>query len=94
MENRTLIIDAAHIDSMDQIHDRFYAAFDFPECYGETLDSLHDYLGEINRYDAEIRILNNAALDGTLGEKEAQALRAVLRDSAGENPRITVQFID
>ena len=41
---KTLIIDAASIDSMYTIHDRFIAAFDFAECYGETLDSLHDYL--------------------------------------------------
>ena len=33
---KTLIIDAASIDSMYTIHDRFIAAFDFAECYGET----------------------------------------------------------
>lgn len=49
---KTLIIDAASIDSMYTIHDRFIAAFDFAECYGETLDSLHDYLCEINKFDA------------------------------------------
>ena len=34
---KTLIIDAASIDSMYTIHDRFIAAFDFAECYGETV---------------------------------------------------------
>lgn len=91
---RTLIIDAASLTSMDQVHDRFYAAFDFPECYGETLDSLHDYLGEINRYDAEIKILNNSALERGIGGPEAKALRRVLTDSATENPHIHVEFID
>lgn len=91
---RTLIIDAASLTGMDQIHDRFYAAFDFPECYGETLDSLHDYLGEINRYDAEIKILNNSKLERRIGGPEAKALRRVLTDSAAENPHITVEFID
>lgn len=89
---KTLIIDAASISGMDQIHGRFYAAFDFPECYGETLDSLHDYLGEINGYDALIRIVNSAQLESRLGEGQAQALRRVLTDSAAENPCITVEF--
>ena len=90
---KTLIIDAATIDSMYTIHDRFFAAFDFADCYGETLDSLHDYLGEINS-EAEIRILNNSALENSLGENEAKALRRVLTDSAAENPNIRVEFID
>lgn len=89
---KTLIIDAASISGMDQIHGRFYAAFDFPECYGETLDSLHDYLGEINGYDALIRIVNSTQLESRLGEGQAQALRRVLTDSAAENPCITVEF--
>lgn len=90
---KTLIIDAATVGSMDIIHGRFYAAFDFPECYGETLDSLHDYLGEINA-EAEIRILNNSALENSIGEKEAAGLRRVLTDSAAENPNIHVEFVD
>ena len=60
---KTLIIDAASIDSMYTIHDRFIAAFDFAECYGETLDSLHDYLCEINKFDAHVKILNNSRLE-------------------------------
>ena len=89
---KTLIMDAASISGMDQIHGRFYAAFDFPECYGETLDSLHDYLGEINGYDAVIRILNSSELENRLGEGEAKALRKVLSDSAAENRCISVEF--
>ncbi len=90
---KTLIIDAASISGMDIIHDRFYAAFDFPECYGETLDSLHDYLGEVN-YDAEIKILNNSSLEASVGEKQAKALRRVLNDCAAENSHIKVEFVD
>ncbi len=90
---KTLIIDAATISGMDMIHGRFYAAFDFPECYGETLDSLHDYLGEVNT-EAEIRILNNSALENSLGEKEAKALRKVLTDSASENENLHIEFVD
>ena len=90
---KTLIIDAATVGSMDIIHGRFYAAFDFPECYGETLDSLHDYLGEINT-EAEIKILNNSALEGSIGEKDTAGLRRVLNDSAAENPNIHVEFLD
>ena len=90
---KTLIIDAATVGNMDIIHGRFYAAFDFPECYGETLDSLHDYLGEINT-EAEIKILYNSALEGSFGEKDAAGLRRVLNDSAAENPNIHVEFLD
>lgn len=90
---KTLIIDAAAISGMDIIHDRFYAAFDFPECYGETLDSLHDYLGEVNE-EAEVRILNNSSLENAIGEKNAAGLRRVLNDTAAENPNIRVEFLD
>ena len=78
---KTLIIDAASIDSMYTIHDRFIAAFDFAECYGETLDSLHDYLCEINKFDAHVKILNNSRLEEAVGAKEAAALRRVLTRS-------------
>ena len=87
---KTLIIDAASIDSMYTIHDRFIAAFDFAECYGETLDSLH----EINKFDAHVKILNNSRLEEAVGAKEAAALRRVLTDTEAENPRFTVEFVD
>ena len=90
---KTLIIDAASVRGMDIIHDRFYAAFDFPECYGETLDSLYDCLGEVNS-EAEIKILNNSALENSIGKKEADGLRRVLTDIAEENPKIRVEFVD
>ena len=85
---KTLIIDAASIDSMYTIHD------DFAECYGETLDSLHDYLCEINKFDAHVKILNNSRLEEAVGAKEAAALRRVLTDTEAENPRFTVEFVD
>lgn len=91
---RTLIIDGANIGGMEQLHGRFYAAFDFPECYGENLDALHDYLTELSAYDAEIQILNSSSLGDSLGENNAQALRRVLADCAAENPRITVRYDD
>lgn len=47
MTKRTLVIDGAAIKGMEQIHGRFFAAFDFPDYYGENLDSLHDCLTEI-----------------------------------------------
>ena len=79
---------------MYTIHDRFIAAFDFAECYGETLDSLHDYLCEINKIDAHVKILNNSRLEEAVGAKEAAALRRVLTDTEAENPRFTVEFVD
>lgn len=94
MENRTLIIDGASVGGMEQLHGRFYAAFDFPDCYGENLDALHDCLTDIGNYNAVIRITNDSALEQSLGEKTAAALRRVLRDCATENPHITVEFTD
>ena len=91
---KTLIIDAATVDSMYTIHDRFFAAFDFAECYGETLDALHDYLGEINSYDAHVKIINNSSLEKAVGAREAAALRRVLTDTEAENPHFTVEFVD
>lgn len=91
---KTLIIDGASIGGMEQIHGRFYAAFDFPECYGENLDALHDYLGDISDYDAHIKITNSSSLEQTIGENNAAALRRVLCDCAAENPHITVEFVD
>lgn len=94
MEKRTLIIDGAAVGGMEQLHGRFYAAFDFPDCYGENLDALHDCLTDIAGYNAVIRITNSSALADTLGEKTASALRRVLCDCAAENPSISVEFID
>lgn len=85
---KSLIIDGASIGGMEQLHGRFYAAFDFPECYGENLDALHDCLTEIGAYDAEIIIRSADALPAALGEKNAKALLRVLSDSAAKNPRI------
>ena len=53
----TLIINAETIGGMDQIHGRFYAAFNFPECYGENLDALWDVLTEPEQKEKRFRIL-------------------------------------
>lgn len=90
----TLIINAETIGGMDQIHGRFYAAFNFPECYGENLDALYDYLCEIVKEDAEIKILNSSKLEQTLGDKDAGGFRRVLADAARENPHLHVIFED
>lgn len=88
---KTLIIDGAAISGMDQIHGRFYAMFDFPECYGENLDDLHEYLNEV-KYDALIRITNNSALSSALGQDDAEALRRILSACSTENPHLTVEL--
>lgn len=93
METRTLIIDGASVGGMEQLHGRFFAAFDFPDCYGENLDALHDCLTGISGYNAVIRITNSSALEQSLGEKTAAALRRALTDCAAENPHISVEFI-
>lgn len=89
---KKLIINAENISGMEQIHDRFYAAFDFPECYGENLDALYDCLCEVVTYDSEIRITNSSHLKERLGEKNADRLRRVLADASAENPHISVVF--
>ncbi|MGN1340382.1 MAG: barstar family protein [Oscillospiraceae bacterium] len=94
MKNRTLIIDGASVGGMEQLHGRFYAAFDFPFCYGENLDALHDCLTDISAFNAVIRIINSGSLEQSLGEKNAAGLRRVLLDCAAENPHISVEFTD
>lgn len=86
---RTLIIDGAAIGGMEQLHGRFCAAFDFPDCYGENLNALHDCLTDTS-YDAQIIIRNTDALSNSLGEKNAKALLKTLSDCAEENPHISV----
>ena len=91
---KTLIIDAASIDSMYTIHDRFIAAFDFAECYGETLDSLHDYLCEINKFDAhaEAVVLQGFALP--LGQRlDDLHLDAAVLGVEGDLPLDAVQIV-
>ncbi len=90
----TLIIDAAAIGGMEQLHGRFYAAFEFPECYGENLDALYDYLCEIVKEYSEIKIRNSSKLEQSLGEKDAAGLRRVLADASRENPHIKVIYED
>lgn len=90
---KTLIIDAASIGGMEQVHERFYAAFDFPEYYGENFDALHDMLCELHG-EAVIRITNNKSLERSIGGPEAKTLRRVLCGCAEENPGISVEFID
>lgn len=89
---KKLIIDSATIGGMEQLHGRFFAAFDFPECYGENLDALYDYLCEIVTEDAEIVFRNSASLADSLGEKSAAGLRRVLKDASEENPHIRVIY--
>ena len=88
---KTLIIDGASISGMDQIHGRFYAMFSFPECYGESLDELREYLNVVE-YDALVRITNSAALDKQLGKEQADAPRRVLTDCAAEIPHLTIEL--
>ena len=73
-----LTIDCAM--SMEDIHNRFADALDFPWWYGKNLDALYDLLTALS---ADVSI--------TLLEPELQpALVRVLTDAAEENPHLTL----
>ena len=91
---KTLIIDAASIDSMYTIHDRFICRVRISRsATARRWIRCTITLCEINKFDAHVKILNNSRLEEAVGAKEAAALRRVLTDTEAENPRFTVEFV-
>lgn len=90
---KTLLIDGKTVVGKEQLHERFAAAFDFPDYYGANLDALFDCLGDVN-CEAEIRIINAKNLEENIGRDYAENLKSALLDAQNEFPNITVEFID
>lgn len=76
---KTVFLDGAELS-----HDTLAAALEFPAYYGRNLDALQDCLGNICEPTA-IVIENPGAILA-----EGRRILAVIRDSAAENPCITV----
>ena len=90
---KTLLIDGNSIAGKEQLHERFAAAFDFPDYYGANLDALFDCLGEI-RCEAEIRIINARGIAEKFGEDYAENFKDALLDAQSEFKNVHVEFVD
>lgn len=85
-------LDGRALDSREALHQALSALLAFPAYYGKNLDALHDCLTDLSE-PSELVLRGEAALSGLLG-RCADAFRRVLRDSAAENPLLTVRWED
>ena len=83
---KEITIHCQGILSRSILHKALTETFFFPDRYGQNLDSLHDMLTDI-RTDTTL-ILQ----DFTADAPENQGIRAVLEDSAEENPHLHIAF--
>ena len=84
------VLDLFACESAADVHRALADGLRFPAWYGGNLDALHDCLTDL-REPTELVIRGEGALDDLLGRRAA-AFRRVLRDSAVENPNLTVRF--
>ena len=81
-----------NITSMNDVHEAFAEALDFPDYYGENLDALYDCLGDI--FEEVLIIIADAELLGdALGER-FDSLVELLDDICEENSNITVRYVE
>ena len=83
---KEIVLNGISLTARDEVHRLFAAELEFPEWYGNTLDSLYDCLTDL-RYDVVIHICDIESLESALGSY-ARRLMGVLRDASSENPRI------
>ena len=85
-------MEIIRLEAVDRsgLHDIFQTYF--PEPYGRNLDALHDVLSCWSR-DLTIE-LDEASLCRTLEDRYYEKLLRMLRDTAEENPRITLTVIE
>ena len=83
-----LKLDASNVTTRSALHDLFAQTLSLPEWYGRNLDALHDCLTEQSE-DVCIAVCADELI-GTLGERYVRQLLHLLRDCAGENPRIVL----
>ena len=84
------ILDVSACKSAEDLHRALADGLRFPAWYGGNLDALHDCLTDLTE-PTELVICCKDALDTLLGRRGAAFCR-VLRDSAEENPNLTVRF--
>lgn len=83
-----LRLDANNVKTRGDLHDLFADTLSLPEWYGRNLDALHDCLTSMSE-DVQITVCAEELI-GTLGERYVRQLTRLLRDSAEENPHITL----
>lgn len=87
---RTWIIDAAALQSREQLHEWAAAALPLPPYYGHNLDALHDALCELGT-DTGISVLNADELPRRFGRWGQSVLR-LLAQAGEQNPHLTVDI--
>ncbi len=86
----TIVIDGADITTREALHSRLALCLGLRDYYGRNLDALYDCLTE-RQTDTRLEVRHISALEAALGGY-AGALLDTLRDAAGENPRLEVEF--
>lgn len=79
---RRIELDAERLTERRAAHRYLKERFGFPDYYGGNLDALHDMLTELSPVTVAVR--------GRISGYGGSVLR-VLRDSAGENPGLTLE---
>ena len=87
---KTILIDGTDITTIEEVHDIFSDALDFPSYYGRNLDALHDCLTDVAE-PVWICVDNVSALTEKLG-KPGEALLLLLESADEENPNISCLF--
>ena len=87
-----VVLDHSAVESAEELHREIARCLAFPAWYGGNLDALHDCLTDLNE-PSELIVRGEASLSELLGRR-ADAFRRVLRDSAAENPLLTVRWED
>ena len=83
-----ITIDCAAISSREDLHRRFAETLNFPSCYGNNLDALHDQLTSLS---GTIRLENWEIAESNLGKYGISARRAIAH-AALENESLLVIF--
>ena len=86
------VLDVSACETAEDLHRALAEGLHFPAWYGGNLDALHDCLTDLNE-PSELIVRGEASLSELLGRR-ADAFRRVLRDSAAENPLLTVRWED
>lgn len=77
---KTVILDGLNIFDMEDVHDTFSAALDFPAWYGRNLDALYDMLS--NPHGEVTVILRHTELLSSALGKRWMGLVRVLQDAS------------
>lgn len=86
----SIILNGTKMTSKEVLHRYVARRLDLPDYYGNNLDALHDCLRDLSE-DTRITVTHTDKLLHCL-DAYGESFLTVLRDSAEENPRLTVEF--